>query len=42
MTQTIHDVFDLPRLEDIRAMGFIIKLSEGTPNPNEVCRLVDD
>lgn len=42
MTTTITDVFDLPRPEDIRAMGFVIKLSEAAPSPEEVRRLVDD
>ena len=42
MTTTITDVFDLPQTEDIRAMGFVIKLSEAAPSPEEVRRLVDD
>ena len=37
---TIADVFDLPRPEDIRAMGFVIKLREASED--EVRRLVDD
>jgi hypothetical protein len=28
MTLTITDAYDLPRPEDIRAMGFVIKLRE--------------
>ena len=35
MTQTISDVFDLPRPEDIRAMGFVIKLGDAAPRPEE-------
>lgn len=42
MTQTITDVFDLPRPEDIRAMGFVIKLREAAPDSDEVKKLVAD
>lgn len=42
MTQTIRDVFDLPRPEDIRAMGFVIKLAESSPNADEARRMVTD
>lgn len=40
MTTTIADVFDLPRQEDIRAMGFVIKLREAPED--EVRQLVAD
>lgn len=36
---TIADVFDLPRPEDLRALGFVVKLRDGDP---EARRLVDD
>jgi hypothetical protein len=42
MTKTISDVFDLPRPEDIRAMGFVIELREADPDSDEVRRLVAD
>ncbi|MEO7889577.1 MAG: DUF6079 family protein [Vicinamibacterales bacterium] len=42
MTTTISDVFDLPRPEDIRAMGFVVKLREADPGSDEVKQLVDD
>jgi ribosomal 50S subunit-associated protein YjgA (DUF615 family) len=42
MTTTITDVFDLPRPEDIRAMGFVVKLRESDPDSAEVKQLVDD
>jgi len=43
MTQlTVTDAFDLPRPQDIRAMGFVIKLREASPGSDEVRRLVDD
>lgn len=42
MTTTISDVFDLPRPEDIRAMGFVIKLGEAAPKPEEIRQLVED
>src|SRR5882762_1366502 len=42
MTMTITDAFDLPRPEDIRAMGFVVKLRESDPGSDEVKRLVDD
>src|SRR5262249_28856426 len=42
MTNTITDAFDLPRAEDIRAMGFVVKLRESDPDSDEVKRLVED
>src|SRR5882762_1209155 len=42
MTMTITDAFDLPRPEDIRAMGFVVKLRESDPGSEEGKRLVDD
>ncbi len=42
MTTTITDAFDLPRPEDIRAMGFVVKLRESEPGSDEVKQLVDD
>ncbi|MFC1482365.1 DUF6079 family protein [Myxococcota bacterium] len=39
---TIADAFELPRAEDIRAMGFVIKLREAEPDSNEVKQLVSD
>ncbi|MCG8556833.1 MAG: DUF6079 family protein [Proteobacteria bacterium] len=42
MTLTITDAFDLPRPEDIRAMGFVIKLREAEPGSEEVKQLVND
>ena len=42
MTTTITDAFDLPRSEDIRAMGFVVKLREADPGSDEVKQLVDD
>lgn len=39
---TIADAFELPRPQDIRAMGFVIKLREADPGSEEVRRLVDD
>ncbi|MEQ1502006.1 MAG: DUF6079 family protein [Myxococcota bacterium] len=39
---TITDAFQLPRPEDIRAMGFVVKLREADPNSDEVRQLVDD
>src|SRR5262245_45599572 len=42
MTITIRDAFSLPRAEDIRAMGFVIKLREADPSSEEVRRLVED
>ena len=42
MTTTITDAFDLPRPEDIRAMGFVVKLRESDPGSDEVKQLVDD
>lgn len=41
MTQTITDVFDLPRPQDIRAMGFVIKLRDAM-QPDELQKLVAD
>jgi hypothetical protein len=37
---TISDAFDLPRAEDIRAMGFVVKLRESDPTGPEVKKLV--
>jgi hypothetical protein len=42
MTTTITDAFDLPRPEDIRAMGFVVKLRDSDPGSDEVKQLVDD
>ena len=42
MTTTITDAFDFPRPEDIRAMGFVVKLRESDPGSDEVKQLVDD
>jgi hypothetical protein len=42
MTTTITDVFDLPKPQDIRAMGFVVKLREAEPGSDEVRQLVDD
>ena len=42
MSMTIKDAFDLPRPEDIRAMGFVVKLREAEPASDEVRQLVDD
>ncbi|MDX9722235.1 MAG: DUF6079 family protein [Myxococcota bacterium] len=42
MTITITDAFELPRPEDIRAMGFVIKLREAAPDSDEVKQLVGD
>jgi hypothetical protein len=42
MTTTITEAFELPRPEDIRAMGFVVKLSEADPNSDEVKQLVTD
>ena len=42
MTVTITDAFDLPRPEDIRAMGFVVKLREAEPGSVEVKQLVSD
>ncbi len=39
---TISDVFDLPRKQDIRAMGFVVKLREAEPSSDEVRQLVED
>lgn len=39
---TITDAFELPRPEDIRAMGFVVKLRELDPNSVEVEQLVRD
>ncbi|MDC0721695.1 DUF6079 family protein [Nannocystis bainbridge] len=39
---TIRDAYDLPSPEDIRAMGFVIKLREAAPDSDEVKKLVDD
>jgi hypothetical protein len=42
MTLTITEAFELPRPEDIRAMGFVIKLREAKPDSQEVRQLVAD
>jgi hypothetical protein len=42
MTPSITDAFDLPRPQDIRAMGFVIKLRESDPGSDEVKQLVND
>ena len=39
---TIREAFDLPRPEDLRAMGFVIRLNEADPSSAEVQRLVND
>ncbi|MBL0196972.1 MAG: hypothetical protein IPQ09_22640 [Myxococcales bacterium] len=39
---TITEAFDLPRAEDIRAMGFVVKLRESDPDGDEVKKLVSD
>ena len=41
-TTTITEAFELPRPEEIRAMGFVIKLRESDPNSDEVKQLVND
>jgi hypothetical protein len=42
MTVTIADAYDLPRPEDIRAMGFVIKLRELAAGSPELAQLVGD
>lgn len=42
MTTTITEAFDLPGPQDIRAMGFVVKLREAEPGADEVKQLVDD
>ena len=42
MTLTISEAYELPRPEDIRAMGFVIKLRELAAGSPEPTRLVDD
>ena len=39
---TISDALELPRPEDIRAMGFVIRLEEAEPTSAQARRLVDD
>lgn len=39
---TITEAFDLPRPEDIRAMGFVVRLQEAEPTSHEVKQLVHD
>ena len=39
---TITEAFELPRPEDIRAMGFVVKLRELDPNSEEVEQLARD
>ncbi|MCG8417456.1 MAG: DUF6079 family protein [Proteobacteria bacterium] len=46
-TPTITDVFDLPRAQDIRALGFVIKLGDvdarsGGADEQRVAKLIDD
>ncbi len=40
MTTTIRDAYTLPSPDDIRAMGFVIRLRE--EKPDEIAKLVDD
>ena len=42
MSLTITQAFDLPRPEDIRAMGFVIRLREAAADSDEVRQLVAD
>lgn len=42
MTVTIRDAYKLPSPEDIRAMGFVIKLRDTAAESDEVARLVND
>jgi hypothetical protein len=42
MTTTITEAFELPRPEDIRAMGFVVKLRDADPGSDELKQLVDD
>jgi hypothetical protein len=42
MTMTITDAFVLPRPEDIRAMGFVVKLREAEAGSDETKQLIDD
>jgi hypothetical protein len=39
---TITEAFELPRPEDIRAMGFVVKLRESDVGSDEIKQLVDD
>ncbi len=39
---TITEAFELPRAEDIRAMGFVVKLRELEPGSEEVAQLARD
>lgn len=39
---TIVETFELPRPEDIRAMGFVVKLRELDPDSEEVAQLARD
>ena len=39
---TITEAFELPRPEDIRAMGFVVKLRELEPGSEEVAQLARD
>src|SRR5689334_21525777 len=39
---TITEAFELPRPEDIRAMGFVVRLREADPESDEVKQLVHD
>src|SRR6516164_5619234 len=42
MSMTITEAFDLPRPEDIRAIGFVVRLRDSDPESDAVKRLVDD
>src|SRR5438105_4798764 len=42
MALTLREAYELPRPEDIRAMGFVIKLREAAPDGDEVKKLVGD
>lgn len=39
MTITITEAFDLPKPDDIRAMGFVLKLKEATAGSNETSKM---
>ena len=41
-TLTVTEAFELPRAEDIRARGFVIKLREAEADSDEVKKLVTD
>ena len=42
MTLTLKDAYELPAPEDIRAMGFVIKLRDLAAGSDELKRLVGD